>query len=144
MDPETDVIDRMSATFRLNTQISKNIHDQGNFLSYESYAYDSYDMIHSGDSSLCWAYSSASMIRRSLIDFWQKHKDDADLNLTPGAKSYIRCWLEDNEFHSILRSEIVMNPIPKRIKRGRTRAERARHEKYYIKEASERVSCPCI
>ena len=29
MDPETDLNDQVAAGFRLNTQISKNIHDQG-------------------------------------------------------------------------------------------------------------------
>ena len=81
------------------------------------------------------------MIRRSLIDFWQKHKDDYDLGLTYYGKLDIKFWLGENEFHSILRSQIVMNPIPKRVKKGETRVERARHEKYYIKESSEKVSC---
>ena len=80
------------------------------------------------------------MIRRSLKDFYKNHKDDTDLNLTLTEKTEIEKWLDENEFHSILRSQIVMNPIPKRIKKAETAAQRARHEVHYIKEASERVS----
>ena len=93
----------------------------------------------SAESSLCWAYSSASMIRRSLKDFYKKHKD-ADLNLTSTEKAKIEKWLDENKFHSILRSQIIMNPIPKRIKKDKSKNERAPRETHYIKEASERVS----
>ena len=91
------------------------------------------------ESSLCWAYSSASMIRRSLKNFYENHKDDIDLNLSPTEKSEIKKWLDENEFHLILRSQIVMNPIPKRIQKAKTAPQRAQHEVHYIKEASERV-----
>ena len=80
------------------------------------------------------------MIRRSLKDFYKRHKDDTDLNLTLTEKVEIEKWLDENNFHSILRSQIVMNPIPKRIKKAETATQRARHEVHYIKEASERVS----
>ena len=80
------------------------------------------------------------MIRRSLKDFWQRHKDDVDLGLTSNEKLDIKWWLEQNEFHSILRQQIVMNPIPKRIKKGESSSVRGPHEAHYIKEASERVS----
>ena len=80
------------------------------------------------------------MIRRSLKDFYKRHKDDTDLNLTLTEKAEIEKWLDENEFHSILRSQITMNPIPKRVKKGETESVRAPHEAHYIKEASERVS----
>ena len=80
------------------------------------------------------------MIRRSLKDFFKKHKDDIDLNLTPTEKAELETWLEENKLHSILRSQITMNPIPKRIKKGATAAARNQHEAHYIKECAERVS----
>ena len=80
------------------------------------------------------------MIRRSLKEFYEKHKDDVDLNLSLAEKHEIEKWLDENEFHSILRSQIVMNPIPKRIKKADTAYQRAPHEVHYIKESSERVS----
>ena len=90
-----------------------------------------------GQSSLCWAFSSASMLRRSLKDFFDKHKD---LNLTSTEQIEIENWLMEDKFHLILRGQITMNPIPKRIKKGETAAQRNLHERHYIKECSERVS----
>ena len=80
------------------------------------------------------------MLRRSLKDFFDKHKDDVDLNLTSKDKIELENWLEENKFHLILRQQITMNPIPKRIKKGESNNERARHEGHFIKECSERVS----
>ena len=94
----------------------------------------------SDDSSLCWAYASASMLRRSMKDFYEKHKNDIDINLTPAEQADLESWLEDNKLHSILRSQITMNPIPKRIKKGETASVRGQHEVHYIRECSERVS----
>ena len=94
----------------------------------------------SENSSLCWAYSSATMLRRSLKDFFKKHKDDIDLKLTLAEQNEIQKWLDENEFHSILRQQIIMNPIPKRVQKGKSKSARARHETHYIKECSERVS----
>ena len=94
----------------------------------------------SAESSLCWAYSSASMIRRSLKDFFKKHENDKDLGLNSTQKAKIKKWLDENKFHSILRSQIVMNPIPKRVKKEETKSVRNQHETHYIKGASERVS----
>ena len=71
----------------------------------------------SEDSSLCWAYSSTTMLRRSLKDFFKKHKDDIDLKLTSAEQNEIQKWLDENEFHSILRQQIIMNPIPKRVQK---------------------------
>ena len=135
MDQATDTIDQVSARFRLNTQISKNIHDQGNH-SYSMIEY----LIITDDSSLCWAYASASMIRRSMKYFYEKHKNDNDINLTPAEQAELENWLEENKFHSILRSQITMNPIPKRIKKGETASARYPHEAHFIRECSERVS----
>ena len=80
------------------------------------------------------------MLRRSMKDFYQKHKDDTDLNLTSTEKAELETWLEENKLHSILRSQITMNPIPKRMKKGATAAIRAPHETHYVKECAERVS----
>ena len=75
-----------------------------------------------------------------MKDFYEKHKDDTDLNLTWIEKALLETWLEKNELHSILRSQITMNPIPKRIKKGATAAVRNQHEAHYVKECAERVS----
>lgn len=80
------------------------------------------------------------MLRRSLKDFFDKHKDDTDLRLSRRQKRALEIWLDGNGFHSVLRQEITMNPIPKRIKKSETRAQRNLHEAHYIKECSERVS----
>ena len=80
------------------------------------------------------------MIRRSLKSFYKEHKDDADLNLTLAEKVDIEELLNRNDFHSILRSQITMNAVPKRIKKGESEVDRAGHEAHLIKEFSERVS----
>ena len=76
-----------------------------------------------GQSYLCWAYASSTMLRRSLIDFFAKHKDDLDLNLTNEEKSEIETFIKSNKFHHILRKQIVMNPIPKRLQKDETGQE---------------------
>lgn len=91
---ETKLEDRVPAKFQLNSQLSKNLHDQGN-------------------AAFCWSHAISSMIRRSLKKFYKKHKDDSDLNLKPEDKAEIEKWLDDNKFHSILEQQIRMNPIPK-------------------------------
>ena len=80
------------------------------------------------------------MLRRSLKDFYGKHKNDADLNLTIREKCELENWLNEDKFHSILRQQITMNPIPKRIKKGETAAERNPHEAHSNKACSERVT----
>ena len=74
-----------------------------------------------------------------MKDFYEKHKDDIDLNLTSTEKTELETWLDDNKLHSILRSQITMNPIPKRIKKGATAAVRAPNEAHFVKECAERV-----
>ena len=80
------------------------------------------------------------MIRRSLKSFYDEHKNDTDLNLTLDEKAEIEKWLGQNDFHSILRSQITMNSVPKRIRKGDAAHVRSAHETHYIKEFSERVS----
>ena len=79
------------------------------------------------------------MIRRSLKDFYEKHKNDSDLRLSWSDKTEIVDWLNDNKFHSILRSQITMNSIPKRIKKEQAAALRGPHEVHTNKHFSERV-----
>ena len=109
-------------------------------MAINSATYSGYKFNISDDSGLCWAFSSSSMLRRSMKDFYWKHKDDIDLNLTSTEKAELEKWLDDNKLHSILRSQITMNPIPKRIKKVATAAVRNQHEAHYVKECSERVS----
>ena len=80
------------------------------------------------------------MIRRSLKNFYKEHKDDADLNLTLTEKTEIEEWLNRNDFHSILRSQITMNSVPKRIRKEDSANVRSAHETHLIKEFSERVN----
>ena len=95
---------------------------------------------YSGESHLCWAYSSSTMIRRSIIYFFMKHKDDAELNLTIEKKSEIVEFVKSNKFHFILRNPILMNPIPKRLKKGETQEQRALHESLPLQTFLDRVS----
>ena len=80
------------------------------------------------------------MIRRSLIAFFSKHKDDLDLNLTDAKKSELKTFVTSNRFHFILRNQIVMNPIPKRLKKEETEQEREDHERHSLNLFLERVS----
>ena len=80
------------------------------------------------------------MIRRSLIAFFAKYKDDYNLNLTDAEKSEIEAFLRSNRFHFILRNQIVMNPIPKRLKKGETEEQREPHENHSLNVFLERVS----
>merc|ERR1712113_461674 len=89
----------------LNSRMSRHIHSQG-------------------DSSLCWAFSGASMIRRSLVEFFHQHNG----HLTIQEKSEAEAYVKDDSFHRILRMQIVMNPIPKRLKKTETAQDRNRHE----------------
>ena len=78
------------------------------------------------------------MLRRSLKDFYHKYKDNADL--TSEEKIELEEWLKEDKLHSILRQQITMNPIPKRIKKGETKAQRHPHESHFNKDCFERVS----
>ena len=89
---------------------------------------------------MCWAFASSTMIRRSLIAFFTKHKDDSDLYLTDEEKSEIENFATSNRFHFILRNQIVMNPIPKRLKEEETEKERERHENHSLQVFLQRVS----
>ena len=117
---DTKTADQTVGQF-LNSQISQNIHDQG-------------------QSYLCWAYSCSTMIRRSLIYFFMNHKDDLDLNLTIEEKCDLEYEIKSNKFHFILRNQILMNPIPKRLKKEETEAQRGPHETHPIGAFLERVS----
>ena len=69
-----------------------------------------------------------------------KHKDDPDLNLTTKDKSEIEEFVKSNKFHFILRNQILMNPIPKRLKKGETEEQRAPHETLPLQTFLDRVS----
>ena len=80
------------------------------------------------------------MIRRSLIAFFTKYKDDTVVNLTDAEKSEIEIFVKSNKFHFILRNQIVMNPIPKRLKKEISEQERGVHEYHSLNVFLERVS----
>ena len=80
------------------------------------------------------------MIRRSLIAFYTKYKNDSNLNLTSREKSEIETFVKSNRFHFILRNQIVMNPIPKRLKKEESEEERGPHEDHPLNVFLERVS----
>ena len=117
---DTKTVDQVGEQF-LNPQISGNIH-------------------HQAESYLCWAFSSSTMIRRSLIYFFMNHKDDADLNLTIEEICDLEYLIRSNKFHFILRNQILMNPIPKRLKKEETEQQRAPHETHSLGAFLERVS----
>ena len=79
------------------------------------------------------------MIRRSLIAFFSKYKDDTVLNLTDAEKSEIETFVKSNRFHFILRNQIVMNPIPKRLRKEKSEQERGAHEYHSLNVLLERV-----
>ena len=97
-------------------------------------------ILYLGESYLCWAFASSTMIRRSLIAFFEKYKDDSNLNLTDEEKSEIDTFVKSNKFHFILRNQIVMNPIPKRLKKEETEEQREAHEFHSLNVFLERVS----
>ena len=72
----------------LNSKVSKQIHDQQK-------------------TSLCWAYAISSMLRSSLLYFFESN------HFHPIIKANAMFYLEKNEFHKRLRNEITMIPIPK-------------------------------
>ena len=76
------------------------------------------------------------MIRRSLVKFFNDYKADLDQNglplLTNQEQTDIKKFVTSNEFHFILRNQIVMNPIPKRIKKQETGSQRGPHEGNFI------------
>ena len=140
---ETKTIDRVGTNF-LNSQISMNIHDQGEqhtvkSLNDESILYTVLT-IYSGESYLCWAFGCSTMIRRSLIAFFVKYKNDSNLNLTNAEISEIETFVKSNKFHFLLRNQIVMNPIPKRLKKEETEEQRGPHEYHSLSIFLERVS----
>ena len=84
------------------------------------------------------------MIRRALVKFFNDHKADVDQNglplLTSHEQTDIEQFVKSNEFHFILRNQIVMNPIPKRLKKEETGDQRAPHETNFIRGCLTRVS----
>ena len=68
------------------------------------------------------------------------HKDDPDLNLTIEEKCDLEYLIKSNKFHFILRNQILMNPIPKRLKNGQTGDSRCPHETHSLGAFLERVS----
>ena len=84
------------------------------------------------------------MIRRSLVKFFKDHKADLDQNglpiLTNQEQTEIEQFVTSNKFHFILRNQIVMNPIPKRLKKQETSTQRGPHETNFIRGCLTRVS----
>ena len=84
------------------------------------------------------------MIRRALVKFFKDHKADLDQNgrpiLTSQEQTDIEKFVTSNEFHFILRNQIVMNPIPKRIKKQENATQRNPHEANFIQGCLIRVS----
>ena len=68
------------------------------------------------------------------------HKDDSDLNLTIEEICDLEYLIRSNKFHFILRNQILMNPIPKRLKKEETEQQRAPHETHSLGAFLERVS----
>ena len=76
------------------------------------------------------------MIRRALVEFFEDNK----ASLTIKEQNEIKNFVTSNEFHFYLRNQIVMNPIPKRIKKQETATQRGPHETNWIQGCLIRVS----
>ena len=62
-----------------------------------------------GETSLCWAYSIATMIRHTLSKFVNDLKPKFPVHDFSDALDY----LGNKQFHKRIRDEIIMIPIPK-------------------------------
>ena len=84
------------------------------------------------------------MIRRALVKFFKDYRASIDQNgrpvLTSREQTEIESFVTSNEFHFILRNQIVMNPIPKRLKKQETVTQRGPHETNFIQGCLIRVS----
>ena len=111
----TRTIDQEPGSFE-NSCLSENIHEQG-------------------ESSLCWAFAIATMIRSALKYFLRQNKK----NMTQDVIDKVNELLQRNDFHSYLRKQIIMNPIPKRIKKDESAEERRSHEVHRLRSAALQV-----
>ena len=73
-----------------------------------------YNVYFVGESNLCWAYSIATMIRHSLLRFFEQNRGNVDAATQQNVLNRLR----SNEFHFYLRNELIMVPIPKRVQRN--------------------------
>ena len=64
------------------------------------------------------------MLRVSLLLFFNKHRG----HLSPEEQKDVENFVKNDNFHGILRTQITMGPIPKRIKMEETAEQRAPHE----------------
>ena len=71
-----------------------------------------YVRIISGNSSLCWAFAIATMLRQSLKMFLSNLNPVTNL-IRPHKIAEALAKLSENKFHVRLRNEIIMLPIPK-------------------------------
>ena len=105
----------------LNSKVSKQIHDQGTSL-------------------FCWAFAISSMLRQSLKIFLQQLSACDQFiekeKIVDALKN-----LERNEFHTKLRNELIMLPIPK-VNRASVIESKSIRGSHYLERAVERVSLP--
>ena len=95
----------------LNSKVSKNIRDQGETL-------------------LCWAFASSTMLRQSLelfISNFENRNKDVALGL-----------LKTDDFHRQLRNELIMIPIPKVVS-TEYKENAPLSQGHYLRLAIERV-----
>ena len=76
------------------------------------------------------------MLRASLKHFLRRKKK----TLSQDVIDQIDDLLNENDFHKFLRNQIIMNPIPKRIKKDQSADGRRPHEVYPLRSASLQVS----
>ena len=77
-----------------------------------------------------------SKIRRKFMN----HRDNPDLNLTAEEKCDLDYLIKSKKFHFILRNQILMNSIPKRLKKRETGQQRGPHETHSLGLFLKRVS----
>ena len=84
------------------------------------------------------------MIRRSLLDFFNRHKYDINDNgafkLSFEERVAAETFIKNVDFHRILRNQLIFNPIPKRMKTKLNEFDRADHERHSIRGFVKRVS----
>ena len=75
------------------------------------------------------------MLRAALKHFLRRNKS----NLSQDVIDEVNSFLNRNDFHKYLRYQIIMTPIPKRIKKDESAEERRPHEVHPLRFAALQV-----
>ena len=75
------------------------------------------------------------MLRAACRNFLRRNKK----SLSQDVIDEINNFLNENDFHKYLRNQIIMNPIPKRIKKHESAEQRRPHEVHPLRSAALQV-----